>query len=322
MELRSWRVPSSYYLYILLTVCCDRLSKDTSLPSPRSISQNRTGSQSPLPSTSLYVSGISRTVIRWDSCAVIKVSPSYLRPRAFTDEMYAGAVKALQVESNICVTGGVDGHIRVWDLDLAELASSSAADLNERESTMLGTPSKGIVNSPSDGLMRDTVEESIGGPCLKTLDGHRKAVTSLFFDDNCLVSPSLLVSYSHSCLWQVTGSSDRTLRQWDLATGQCVLTMDILWAISNPLASQTLSSEPTDIYANDPFTSPASSPRRGLRRQSSGPVTSYSDASWDLYEDYVGSLQFWGYALASGTADGCVRMWDSAYHSIVRRDSY
>lgn len=28
-------------------------------------------------------------------------------------------------------------------------------------------------------------------------------------------------------------------------------------------------------------------------------------------ERFVGGLQFWGYALVSGSADGAVRMWDS-----------
>ena len=98
--------------------------------------------------------------------------------------------------------------------------------------------------------------------------------------------------------------------------------MDILWAISNPQASQTLSSDPDEVY-EDPYSSyssPASSPRKGLggslRRQSSGfgsspATTTYADGSWEMYEDFVGGVQFWGYALASGTGDGCVRMWDS-----------
>lgn len=32
---------------------------------------------------------------------------------------------------------------------------------------------------------------------------------------------------------------------------------------------------------------------------------------YEDYESFVGGLQFWGYALISGSADGGVRMWDS-----------
>lgn len=103
--------------------------------------------------------------------------------------------------------------------------------------------------------------------------------------------------------------------------------MDILWAISN--TAQTVD-PPDDLDAPIGYSTPASSPRktRGgiLRRQSSsflggspgGPgfgssptTTTYADGSWEMYDDFVGGVQFWGYALASGTGDGCVRMWDS-----------
>ncbi|KAK4703317.1 hypothetical protein P7C70_g2902, partial [Phenoliferia sp. Uapishka_3] len=230
---------------------------------------------------------------------------------------HSGVVKALQVESSVCVTGGADGRIKIWDLDLAEAdravppsgvdgVTNSMDGLNIGGSDVFGGGA-GLVNGNDEGMMREeggrpSTEEA--GPCVRTLDGHTKAVTSLYFDDSCLV----------------TGSSDRTLRQWDLQTGQCVLTMDILWAISNPQASQTLSSEPEEAYS-DPYSSygtPTSSPRKslggGLRRQSSGfgspATTTYADGSWEMYEDFVGGVQFWGYALASGTGDGCVRMWD------------
>lgn len=131
----------------------------------------------------------------------------------------------------------------------------------------------------------------------------------------------------------MTGSSDRTLRQWDLQTGQCILTMDILWAISHPLASQTLSSvDPSPdlslAYPTSNAYSPVSPSRTSLgalRRQSSSFIgtgesintTTYSDGSWDLYEDYVGGVQCWNYALASGTGDGCVRMWDSEFRFAI-----
>jgi len=99
----------------------------------------------------------------------------------------------------------------------------------------------------------------------------------------------------------VTGASDKTLRQWDLNTGQCVMTMDILWAISHPHTANVGSSIinplfPGAVAADGHF---------------AVPMPTYADGSWDMYEDYVGGVQFWGYGLVSGSGDGAVRMWDS-----------
>jgi division protein 1 len=41
------------------------------------------------------------------------------------------------------------------------------------------------------------------------------------------------------------------------------------------------------------------------------PTPPYADGTWEMYQDFVGGVQFWGYALASGSGDGGVRMWDS-----------
>ncbi|BGP18438.1 hypothetical protein JCM10213_001685 [Rhodosporidiobolus nylandii] len=261
---------------------------------------------------------------------------------------HRGIVKALQVEGNVCVTGGEDGGIRVWDLERAEemfyagvvpLASpppmvrqveedvfgpvgtaTAAGMVNgvEDDGMMREPPSAAAGGAVRDGLLGDQEgrkeEEEKNGPCMRTLDGHTKAVTSLYFDGGTLV----------------TGSSDSTLRQWDLTTGQCVQTMDILWAISNPLPTSSVL-YPASSYSpstSDPFSnafssaSPPTTPRKAasLRRQSSlfespgamsHPATAaYADGSWEVYDDWVGSVMFWGYALASGTKDGCVRMWD------------
>ena len=130
-------------------------------------------------------------------------------------------------------------------------------------------------------------------------------------------------------LSQVTGSSDKTIRQWDVNTGQCVLTMDILWAISNPPAppstSSSSSSRPgsenrrrTSSFADTPgsLLSGAS-----LLSVTSGtfavPTPPFADGSWEMYQDFVGGVQFWGYALASGSGDGGVRMWDSEFWVLV-----
>lgn len=39
----------------------------------------------------------------------------------------------------------------------------------------------------------------------------------------------------------------------------------------------------------------------------------YADGTRELYQDFVGAVQFWGYALVSGSGDGVVRMWDSKW---------
>ncbi|GAA5906849.1 uncharacterized protein JCM6883_005707 [Sporobolomyces salmoneus] len=257
-----------------------------------------------------------------------------------------GIVKVLQVEGNFTITGGKDGKLKVWDLEKAqeEFVNGPSMSLGkmmgeENEEDIFGggrsngKPSSMMMMEEDNGLLREEGGGSIRssepvaekepekGSCLRTMEGHTKAVTSLYFD-----GPTLL-----------TGSSDSTLRQWDLNTGQCVLTMDILWALSNPLPSSSTHYPASSYSAStiDPFeqsfssnsSSPPTTPRKNfgsLRRQSSlfgsspGAMsasnamdrTHYADGSWEPYEDFVGGIQFWGYALASGTRDGCVRMWD------------
>lgn len=76
--------------------------------------------------------------------------------------------------------------------------------------------------------------------------------------------------------------------------------MDILWAISHsqvgPPGSQL------------PFSGTAAA-----TGTFAVPTPPYADGSWDMHQDFVGGVQFWGYGLVSGSGDGAVRMWDSEY---------
>ncbi|KAG0277667.1 Mitochondrial fission protein [Linnemannia exigua] len=72
---------------------------------------------------------------------------------------------------------------------------------------------------------------------------------------------------------ELSGSNDKTIKEWDLETGQCVLTMDLLWAMGTSNSWSDWMNETPD-------------------------------------QSYVGGLQFWQYALCSGTIDGAIRMWD------------
>ncbi|KAH9927496.1 WD40 repeat-like protein [Epithele typhae] len=193
---------------------------------------------------------------------------------------HRGTVKCIQVEDHICLTGSEDSTVRVWDLrrvdedeewesgDMLSLSDVAEEDeAAEEQSIRQGGSSS---SRPSSVVSRD-------GPCVRTLEGHTKAVSTMYFEDECLV----------------TGASDKTMRQWDLNTGQCVMTMDILWAISHPPASTPGTALPAHLFPAPRLATPP-----------------YSDGTWEMYQDFVGAVQFWGYALVSGSGDGAVRMWD------------
>lgn len=106
--------------------------------------------------------------------------------------------------------------------------------------------------------------------CVQTFESHLREITALHFHNDTLI----------------TGSADKTLRQWDLRSGRCLQTLDVLWA-----AAQSSSM---------PFSDNSS-----WKGQSSNYTTSNTSSA-----PFVGAVQCFDAALATGTADGIVRLWD------------
>ncbi|KAF4513707.1 hypothetical protein G6O67_000948 [Ophiocordyceps sinensis] len=79
----------------------------------------------------------------------------------------------------------------------------------------------------------------------------------------------------------VSGSADKTLRHWDLQKGRCVQTLDVMWAAAQASATN----------AGDGSWRPTGRSKAGSA-------------------DFVGAIQVFQSALACGTADGMVRLWD------------
>lgn len=104
-------------------------------------------------------------------------------------------VKCIQVEDHVCLTGGEDGNVRLWDLrrveeddgwggegEMVSLSDVAEEDEERTDDGELGSAPNGIKSSKESIPERD-------GPCVRILEGHSKAVTALYFEDDCLVGP-------------------------------------------------------------------------------------------------------------------------------------
>lgn len=184
-------------------------------------------------------------------------------------EGHLSSVRCLQVEEEIVATGSMDASIRLWDLSRAQYAPQDHGSNINKE------PDEEDAEDDEDGLTFQNEGDEPPPPhpnsmvdCpLFTLQAHVAEVTALHFRGNTLVS----------------GSADKTLRQWDLEKGRCIQTLDVLWAAAQASATAGIPSSNTTTGG------------RGPR---------------DAGADFVGALQCFDAALACGTADGMVRLWD------------
>lgn len=168
-------------------------------------------------------------------------------------EGHNGTVRCLQLNEGRLLTGADDGTIKQWDLSLIPTSSSGS-------SVFSSTPSSPSLTAIDGGIIGESF----------TLEGHQSEITALDANQNSVVS----------------GSNDKTIRQWDLETQQCILTLDVMWA----------------------------------SKSSGGIVDSWLDTAMNYgyaAHDFVGALQCWDFALASGTSDGKIRMWDSKFFVII-----
>jgi mitochondrial division protein 1 len=81
------------------------------------------------------------------------------------------------------------------------------------------------------------------------------------------------------------------------------MTMDILWAISHQTTAIPGGPIPPNMFSG----------AAAAAGTFAVPTPPYADGTWEMYQDFVGGVQFWGYGLVSGSGDGAVRMWDSKF---------
>jgi mitochondrial division protein 1 len=120
-------------------------------------------------------------------------------------------VKALQVEAHLCATGATDGAVRLWDLrrvdgdtETSEWELSDVLEETDEDGDCTGTSTGDSVvverprTTPNGTRSRSrTSKKDVSGPCIRVLEGHSKAVTTLYFENNTLVRDSMLYPTNH-----------------------------------------------------------------------------------------------------------------------------
>jgi WD40 repeat protein len=159
-----------------------------------------------------------------------------------------GAVKTVQVENNLCLTGSADATVRVWDLrrvsedrstsppsssvfpDNPDVGNKSAgASPRIASDSELGWETVDEHSSGSGGSIRQggdrREKEEKGtstGACLRVLEGHTKTVTSLYWEQDSVVSSWFLHSLIEipvDLRMVLTNLGDGCVRQDDSAMG-------------------------------------------------------------------------------------------------------
>ncbi|ODV61947.1 WD repeat MDV1/CAF4 family protein [Ascoidea rubescens DSM 1968] len=142
------------------------------------------------------------------------------------------------------------------------------------------------ITNLDDDIIPEEGSNEENDPCIFTFDDHVDEITSLYFHNYNLLS----------------GSLDKTIRQWDMQTGTCLQTLDVLWASTHN------SVDPNSVTAANYLSS-----INIVRNYEQNYTTSRNGQV-----PFVGTLQCYDAALASGTADGIVRLWDLRSGEIVR----
>jgi len=107
----------------------------------------------------------------------------------------------LDPSRNRCISGSMDSHIRIWDLDTG--ACIRTLEGHTLLVGLLDLRDERLVSAAADSTLRIWDAES--GRCRHVLMGHTGAITCFQHDERKIIS-----------------GSEHTIRMWDANTGDCV----------------------------------------------------------------------------------------------------
>ncbi|KAI8985786.1 WD40-repeat-containing domain protein [Trametes punicea] len=136
--------------------------------------------------------------------------------------------------SNLLVSGGCDGEIRVWNVDKGKCLKKILAHLDYVTAVHFNRDASLIVSCSLDGLIR--IWNTATGQCLKTLAESHDAICQH-------------VQFSPNSKYILSTAHDSAIRLWDYQTSRCLKTEDhkvYLWDLQSREIVQTLEGH-TDV---------------------------------------------------------------------------
>ncbi|KAJ1784110.1 Mitochondrial fission protein [Coemansia sp. RSA 2522] len=180
-------------------------------------------------------------------------------------------IRKVQFYDRFLLTASNDTRIRMWDLALLDSVTPQPSGVETTSPPMTPT------------LFRRVAPQELC--CDTTFVGHTDAVTCFQAMGGTMVS----------------GSADATVREWDVASGVVRQTIDVKWATGDKQAGRV------DRMAS--YTQGPVGYKQGPASYTQGQI-SETRGTDDGDGGSIGAVQFFEYALATGTSDGIVRLWD------------
>ncbi|KAJ2772799.1 Mitochondrial fission protein [Coemansia nantahalensis] len=221
-------------------------------------------------------------------------------------------VRQVQFHDRFLLTASNDCRIRMWDLSLLDSVKPRPSTRVMREEYV---PRERRHQDSSSSSNTDAEDDDDGGHMEMTL----QSTTPLMTPSICRYMPPLelccettLVGHADAvtCFQAtgntlISGSADKTVREWDLVSGALRQTIDVAWAARDSLAPPR--TRPASMWATMPSRAPPVA-RPPLPFGADGGHAARGTECGD--GGFVGALQFYECALATGSADGCLRLWD------------